>query len=391
MPVVVYVLGLTIFSLTTSEFMVAGMMPSLTQTLGVSVTEIGYLISLYAIGMVVGGPLLTFGLLKLRVPNKKALLWMLGFYAIAQSVAASATSYDIMAAARVATGVAGAACFGVSLAICADIVGADSRGRAASIVVGGLMLATVLGVPIATIIDQQWGWRASFWLVVALTVLCAAIITFMVPRSASSAEVGLGAELREFKNPHLWAAYATSGLIIGATFAAFSYFAPILTEVTGFSAASIPWLLGLYGAANVAGNTVAGRYADKHTMPIMVWGLIALCVALAVFAVFAQSQAISLLALILIGLVGVPMNPAMIARVMKTAHPGALVNTVHTSVINIGLGAGAWIGGLGISAGYGLLSPLWVGAALAVLGLLSLLPYLGHKRIGSQAAGERLS
>ncbi|CAP41771.1 MULTISPECIES: MFS transporter [Pseudomonadota] len=379
MPLVVYILGLTIFSLTTSEFMVAGMMPSLTQAFGVSVTQIGYLISLYAIGMVVGGPLLTVGLLKLRVPNKQALLWLLGFYAVAQSVAASATSYDIMAAARVATGVAGSACFGVSLAICAEIVGAESRGRAASIVVGGLMLATVLGVPIATIIDQHWGWRASFWLVVALAVLCATVITFLVPRSKAAGTVSLGAELAEFKNRHLWAAYATSGLIIGATFAAFSYFAPILTEVTGFAAASIPWLLGVYGAANVVGNMVVGRYADKHTMPIMVWGLIVLGAALAVFSIFAQNQVLSLGALIVIGLVGVPMNPAMIARVMKTAHPGALVNTVHTSVINIGLGVGAWVGGLGIAAGYGNRSPLWVGVALAVLGLLSLLPYLGRK------------
>lgn len=379
MPLVVYILGLTIFSLTTSEFMVAGMMPSLTQAFGVSVTQIGYLISLYAIGMVVGGPLLTVGLLKLRVPNKQALLWLLGFYAVAQSVAASATSYDIMAAARVATGVAGSACFGVSLAICAEIVGAESRGRAASIVVGGLMLATVLGVPIATIIDQHWGWRASFWLVVALAVLCATVITFLVPRSKAAGTVSLGAELAEFKNRHLWAAYATSGLIIGATFAAFSYFAPILTEVTDFAAASIPWLLGVYGAANVVGNMVVGRYADKHTMPIMVWGLIVLGAALAVFSIFAQNQVLSLGALIVIGLVGVPMNPAMIARVMKTAHPGALVNTVHTSVINIGLGVGAWVGGLGIAAGYGNRSPLWVGVALAVLGLLSLLPYLGRK------------
>ncbi|HEY9275030.1 MFS transporter [Achromobacter sp.] len=379
MPLAVYILGLTIFSLTTSEFMVAGMMSSLTQAFGVSVTQIGYLISLYAIGMVAGGPLLTVGLIKLRVPNKKALLWLLGFYAIAQSVAASATSYEVMAFARVATGVAGSACFGVSLAICAEIVAMQSRGRAASIVIGGLMLATVLGVPIATVIDQHLGWRASFWLVVALAVLCAGIITILVPRSKVSATASLAAELAEFKNRHLWAAFATSGLIIGATFAAFSYFAPILTEVTGFAASSIPWLLGIYGAANVAGNMVVGRYADKHAMPIMAGGLIVLGATLALFAVFAESQILSLSALIVIGLVGVPMNPAMIARVMQTAHPGALVNTVHTSVINIGLGAGAWIGGLGIAAGYGVRSPLWVGAALAMLGLVSLLPYLGRK------------
>ncbi|MGG4606473.1 MFS transporter [Paenalcaligenes sp. Me131] len=293
MPLVVYILGMTIFSLTTSEFMVAGMMPSLTHAFDVSVTQVGYLISLYAIGMVVGGPVLTVLLLRLGVPNKKALLCLLGFYAAAQSVAASASSYELMAIARVVTGVAGSACFGAALAICADIVTAEARGRAASIVVGGLMLATVMGVPMATIIDQQWGWRASFWLVVALAVLSMLLIVWLVPRSQGVAVVSLAAELREFKNRHLWAAYATSALIIGATFAAFSYFAPILTQVTGFTAASIPWLLALYGAANVVGNSIVGRYADRYTMPIMLWGLCTLMAALTVFALWGEYKAVS--------------------------------------------------------------------------------------------------
>ncbi|WP_215404439.1 MFS transporter [Janthinobacterium sp. JC611] len=379
MPLVVYILGLTIFSLTTSEFMVAGMMPSLALAMDEPVTRIGYLISLYAMGMVIGGPLSTIVLLKLRVPNKKGLLWLLCFYVLAQSVAASATSYDILAIARVVTGVAAATCFGLSLAICADIVAPNARGRAAAVVIGGLMLASVVGVPVATLIDQHLGWRASFWLVVVLALLCLALIAVLVPRAKPSEVVSLGNELGEFRNRHLWAAYASSGLIIGAIFAAFSYFAAILTEITGFPASAIPWLLGVYGVANVVGNAVVGRYADRYTTLIMVWGMVILSISLALFAVFAHDKTISVALLVVTGLVGMSMNPAIIARVMKTAHPGPLVNTVHTSVINIGLGAGSWLGGLGIAAGYGLRSPLWVGVALAVLGLLSLLPYLGYR------------
>lgn len=379
MPLVVYILGLTIFSLTTSEFMVAGMMPSLTQAFGVSVTQVGYLISYYAIGMVIGGPVLTVGLLKLRVSNKKALLCLLLLYACAQAVAAASNSYDVMASARFVTGVAAAACFGASLAICGEVVAIGSRARAASIVVGGLMLANVTGVPAATAIDQHWGWRASFWLVVMLVALCALLIIFLVPRSQAAAARSLDTELAEFKNRNLWAAYLTSGCIIGAAFAAFSYFAPILTEVTGFSAAAIPWLLGLYGVANVVGNMVIGRYADKHTFPILAWGQAGLATALAVFACFAHNQIISVAALIVIGLIGVALNPAMIARIMKTAHPGALVHTMHSSVINMGLGLGSWLGGVGIAAGYGLRAPLWLGFALATAGLLSVLPYLKNE------------
>lgn len=374
LPLVVYVLGLTIFSLTTSEFMVAGMMPSLSIALGVTIAEVGYLISIYAAGMVVGGPLLTLALLKLGVPNKRALLGLLGLYSVGGIIAATADGYEIMVAARIITGVAGSACFGVSLAICAEVVRPDARGRASSIVLTGLMLATVLGVPAATLIDQRFGWRASFWLVVALAMLCAAVIAALVPASRKSAQISLSTELASFRNGQLWAAYATSGLIIGATFAAFSYVSPIFTDVTGFSPATVPLLLGAYGAANVIGNAIVGRFADKHTIPILVGGLIALAGTLATFAVFADHRIISVVAFIAIGLVGVPMNPAMISRVMKTAHPGPLVNTVHTSVINIGLAAGAWFGGIGIVAGYGLRSPLWIGVALALLGLVSLMP-----------------
>ncbi|MFT4266699.1 MAG: MFS transporter [Xenophilus sp.] len=381
MPIVIHVLCLTTFILGTSEFMVAGMMPSLTRALDVSVEQVGHLISLYAAGMVAGGPLLTALLLKWRTPNKQALLWLLAIYAIAQATAASVSDYAVIALARIATGVAGSACFGVSVAIGMELLGTASGGRAAATVLAGLMLAPVIGLPAATLIDQQWGWRISFGLVVVLTLLCAVLIAWLAPASRPGQEAHLDAELPEFSNRHLWAAYATSGLIIGATFAGFSYFAPILTQITGFSASAIPWILGAYGLANVAGNMVVGRYADRHAMPIMATGLGVLAMAFAAFVMMAEWPAVSAALVVVIGLVGLPMNPAMVARVVSTARPGPLVNTVHVSVINIGLAAGAWLGGRGIGAGYGLLSPLWVGAALAVLGLLSIAPYLirrGH-------------
>ena len=373
-PFVVWLLGFTTFALATSEFMVAGMMPSLSEALGVSVADIGYLISLYAAGMVIGGPLLTALLLGLRVPNKTALLWLLALYVAGGVLAATATDYTVMAVARVITGVAGSACFGVSLSIAAGLVAPHARGKAASIVLGGLMLATVLGVPAATLVDQSFGWRASFWLVVAFAAVCACLIALIVKPSAKAEAVSLRGELAEFRKGRLWAAYATSGLIIGATFAAFSYFSPIFTDVTGFGAASIPLLLGIYGVANIVGNIVVGRYADRHIFPILIGGLVVLTLALAAFALMADNPVVAVAAFLAIGLAGVPMNPAMVARVMRSAHAGPLVNTVHTSVVNVGLAFGAWAGGLSISAGYGLPAPLWIGLVLAIGGLLSLAP-----------------
>lgn len=386
MPFVIYMLGVTIFSLVTSEFMVAGMMQPLAAAFDVSLTQVGYLISVYAAGMVVGGPILTTLLLKLRVPNKKALLWLLTLYGVSQAVAAMATSYEVLFAARLVTGVVGSACFGAALAICAEVVAVDMRARAISIVLAGLMLATVFGVPIATLIEQYVNWRASFFLVVVLTIACAVLIGWLVPTVKDLPVSSVSEEFASFKNRHLWAAYVSSALIIGATLAAFSYFVPILTGVSGFSPAVIPWLLVMYGIANVLGNIVVGRFADKHTIGIMVAGLLTLAAALIVFAGFADNKIMSVAMVLVVGLVGIPMNPAMVARVMKAAHPGPLVNTVHTSIINVGLGCGTWLGGLAIHAGYGLRAPLWVGVILAGLGVVSLLPYLGRKQTNTVLA-----
>jgi predicted MFS family arabinose efflux permease len=370
----VYVLGLGIFSMTTSEFMVAGLMPSLSRQFGVSISDIGFLISIYAGGMVVGGPVLTLILLKLA--RKTALLILVAVFFAGQTLGALADSYDAMAVARAITGVSSSAFFGMSLAACADLVAPEFRGRAASIVLGGLMVATVFGLPLATLIDQHYGWRVSFGSVAILTLLCGVVILFTVPLLPQSGGLSLRTELRAFGNRHLWAAYATSGLIIGATFAAFSYFSPIFIEVGSFSPAIVPWLLVLYGAATVFGNIVVGRLADRYMITIPTIGLMTLVTVLTAFSVFASYQYFTVFAVVMLGLAGVPMNPALATRVMRVGNARPLVNTVHTSVICLGVVIGSWLGGLAISAGYGVASPLWVGACLAALGLASLAPYL---------------
>lgn len=378
MPLAVYVLSLGIFSMTTSEFMVSGMMPILASAFGVSIAAIGYLVSAYAIGMIVGGPVLTFGLLKLS--RKNALLILVGVYVVGQSLGALASGYEMMFVARIVTGVASSAFFGVALAVCAELVGPDLRGRASSIVLGGLMVGTVLGLPLATLIGQHAGWRVSFWSIAALTLVAGFLVLRIVPTSEKPEAVSLGGELGAFRNAKLWAAYASSTLIIGAVFAAFSYFTPIFIEVTGFSAEIVPLLLTAYGASTVIGNVVVGRFADRHMMSTLVVGVTTLAVFLTGFALLAGNKAGTVVCLVAVGLVGVSLNPAMVTRVMRAANGRPLVNTVHTSVINVGVLLGSWIGGMTITGGFGLVSPLWVGASLALLALLSLLPFVREQK-----------
>lgn len=374
MPLAVYLLAAAVFATTTSEFMVAGIMPSLSEAFGVSVGEIGYLISLFALGMTIGGPLATALLLHLKVPNKPAFLWLLGLFVVGSVLTAVAPNYAMMALGRIVQGVSSGGCFGIGLTICANLVRPDLRGRAVSVVLAGLMLAPVVGVPATALIDQAFGWRASFWSIVVLTAISTVIIAVGVPSSKREDFADLRSSFAALRNGRLWAAYLTSGLIIGATFAAFSYFSPIFTEVVGLPITAIPMLLAIYGVANVVGNLVVGRFADRFTIPILVGGLAILALALAVFALFAAMPVISIAAFIVIGLFGITMNPAMAARVMRAANPGPMVNAIHSSVITGGLAVGTWAGGLGIDAGYGLTAPLWVGFGLAVLGLASLAP-----------------
>lgn len=374
MPIAIYMLGFLIFAMTTSEFMVSGMMPSLANEFGVSIADIGYLISAYAAGMVIGGPLLTIGLLK--VPRKQALVTIAAVFLAGQTIGALAMSYEIMMAARIITGITSAAGFAVSIAICVNFVEPHLRGRASSIVLGGLMVATVIGLPVATLISQHFGWRASFWAVVFLVLLSGLAVQWLVPKLPKPETVSLRSELTAFKNSRLWAAFATSGLIIAATFAAFSYFTPIFTELSGFSLAMVPVITTIYGAATVIGNMITGRLADKFTMQTLFVGLLLLSASLFIFALFAHNSIITIIVVIIIGFAGVPMNPAMATRVMRTANTGTMVNSIHGSIISLGVVIGSTIGGLTIDAGFGLISTLWVGAILAILGLFSLLPFL---------------
>ncbi|WP_242215080.1 MFS transporter [Bacillus cereus group sp. BfR-BA-01383] len=379
MPSIIYLLALAIFCMTTSEFMVAGMMNELALAFQVSISSIGYLITAYAGAMVIGGPLVTATLTLLRVRSKQALLFLMFIFLIGQSLGAIAWNYDTMMISRIITGIASASAFGVAISFSATLVHSDSRGKAASIVLAGLMIATVLGLPITTIISQYFGWRISFGAVSVLVLVSGIMIQWLLPSSSNIEQLNWKDELLRFKNIHLWAAYVTSMFIIGGTFAAFSYFTPIFINVTGFSSASIPYLLALYGSATVIGNIIIGKFADKFTMKTLMGGLIILIVALSLFALGAENKYIAVISMIFIGLTGVALNPAMVARVMKTAGNGTMINTVHSSFITLGIVIGSSLGGLGINKGYDFVSPLWIGSCLAILGIISLLPYL-HKR-----------
>lgn len=382
MPLAVYILGLAIFAVGTAELMVAGMTATLSQAFGISVGDVGHLISYYAFGVMLGGPVLTYFFLKYKVQYRKVLLILLALYVVVQGLSAFISSHAILIAIRFITGVLCAGCLSLSLAISMAMVPNHNKPRAAAIVIGGFMISNVFGVPLATMIDQQWGWRITFGLVAVLVFVSLIALVRLLPEVSGGGQLRMEEEIKAFKNKAYWKACVTSCLILGASFAAFSYFVPVLVDITGFSMHVVPFILMAFGFSNIVGNTITGRLAHNHSLKIMLVGLTVLSISLFAFAIFAEYRTVAILAIILIGLSGVPMNPAMMARIVSVAHPGPMVNAVHTSVINIGLGGGSYIGGVAITNGYGLRSGLWIGVILAALALASLLPYVRNRQQG---------
>ncbi|WP_424186688.1 MFS transporter [Actinokineospora sp. G85] len=386
MPLAVYVLGLGIFALVTSELQVAGMMPEMATGLDVSVPEIGYLISLYALAMAVGGPILTASLLKL--PKRSALMVLFAAFVVGEALAAVSDSYGLVVVARLLTGAVSGAFFGVAIAIAIEVSKPEMTSRAISVVLSGLMAGTVLGLPMASWVGPAFGWQASFWSVAALAVVVGVITACTVPRLEGDESTTVRGEVEALKSWKLWACFSTSMLLIGATYAGFSYFTPILSEVAGFSSGAVTSLLVVYGVATIIGNYVVGRLADRYAIAVLAFGLLSLVVLMSLFGMLAGSQAVAVAAMLGIGLVGVTMNPALVARVMGVANGRPLVNTVHTSVITLGVVVGSSLGGLGIDLGYGLRVPLWIGAGMAVLGFLTLVPDLVRAKPAPHAPAQ---
>ncbi|MGH4035815.1 MFS transporter [Actinomycetota bacterium Odt1-20B] len=384
MPRAVYVLALGIFAMVTSEFVVAGLMPQMADGLDATIPQVGYLITAYAAAMAIGGPFLTVAVLKMR--QKSALMVLFAVFLGGNVLAALAPDYWTMLVARLVTGVASQAYFGVAISLCARLTRPEVRGRAVAVALNGLMLGTLLGLPLSTVVGEHFGWRAAFWAITGLTVLAALATLAGVPRLESAAEEGgLRQELGAFRSPRLWLTLTTSTFVIGATFSAFSYLNPILTEVTGFATGTVPLLLIAYGAATVVGNTVVGRLADRRTLPVLVVGLLLNLGFLTGFALLAQLPVPAVVLMMGIGLVGVTMNPALVTRVQRTGNARPLVNTVHSSFITFGIIIATSVGGPAIDA-FGLRAPLWIGAGLAVLGLLSLVPDLRRRQESARAA-----
>ncbi|MGW5095964.1 Cmx/CmrA family chloramphenicol efflux MFS transporter [Streptomyces nodosus] len=366
MPLAVYVLGLSVFALGTSEFMLSGLLPPLAEDMGVSIPRAGLLISAFAIGMVVGAPLLAVA--TLRLPRRTTLVSLIALFGLGQVAGALAPSYGVLFASRVLSALACAGFWAVGAAVAVAMVSEGSRARALAVMIGGLSIANVLGVPAGAFLGEHLGWRSAFWAVAASSAVALVGVVTLIPRIPLPEEKPrLGREVLIYRDPQVWLAITTVMLAAGGVFCTFSYLAPLLTDVAGLDSGWVPTVLALFGIGALIGTTIGGRVADAHLFGVLLTGTGASTTVLVVLALLGHYATAAVLLSFLLGITSFYTAPALNARLFNVAGAApTLAGATTTAAFNLGNTGGPWLGGTVIDAGLGFTSTAWAGAALTV-------------------------
>ena len=356
------------FAIGTTEFAIMGLLQEMVSDLGISVPAGGHVISAYALGVVVGAPLLAA--LGARMPRKRLALGLMTFFAVANLSSFIAPDYGWLLVTRFLSGLPHGAFFGVAAVIAASLVAPTRRGWAISMVMLGLSIANVIGVPFATWLGQLAGWRWMFVLVGAIALVSVALVARFVPFQAAQPDASIRRELSALRRIQVWLALLVGTVGFGGFFAVYTYISPTMTEVAGLSLSVLPLIVGLYGVGQVVGNVVGGRIADRSVMGSIYAVLAGTAVILAVYAWAVQYKVGAVILVFLVGAVGSALTPALQTRLLDVS-PGApsLASSLNHAALNVANALGAMVGGLVIAWGWGFRSPAIVGAVLALLGL----------------------
>jgi DHA1 family inner membrane transport protein len=360
------------FAIGTTEFVSMGLLPELASGVAVSIPTAGHVISAYALGVVVGAPLIAvFGT---RLPRRELLVGLMLVFLVGNAASALAVDYPTLMLARFLAGLPHGAYFGVAALVAADLVPPDRRGRAVSRVLLGLAISNVVGVPAATWLGQSFGWRSAYWLVAGLAMLTVTLVLWLVPHVAANSEATGRSELRAFKNPQVLLTLLAGAIGFGGMFAMYTYIAPTVTDVAGLSESRVPLYLLAFGAGMVVGTPLAGRLTDWSVLRTTLIGSACMGVLLVVFTMTSQWFIPGLLTAFVFAVITSLLTIGLQMRLMQVAGDaqtiGAAMN--HAS-LNLANALGAWLGGVVVAAGYGYTATSWVGAGLSVAGFVVLL------------------
>ena len=367
-PAALVALMIGAFGIGMTEFIVAGLLPDISSDLHVSLSAAGLLVSGYAAGVAVGAPLLTA--LTGRLDRKHLLLGLMVIFIVGNLVGAIAPSYGVLMTARVIAAFAHGTFFAVGSIVATQVVPPGKGAAAIATMFTGLTFANVIGVPAGTVIGHQLGWRATFWVITALGVLGAALIAVLVPSRKVQDPPSVRQEVGVLRRPQVLLALAMTLFGYGGIFVAFTYIAPILEQVTGFSQSMVTVLLVLFGLGLFVGNTLGGKLADRHVMRALKGILTALAAVLAALSVTAHDQVAAAVTVFLLGAAGFGTVPGLQLRVMDKAEGAPNVaSALNIGAFNLGIAGGAFLGGMVVDSPLGLGATPWVGALVTLVGL----------------------
>ncbi|MEW2478589.1 MFS transporter [Mycobacterium sp. NPDC049093] len=366
----VFALALGGFGIGTTEFVAMGLLPDIATGFGITEPTAGHVISAYALGVVVGAPVIAA--LTARWPRKALLLTLMTVFTLGNVASMLAPTYATLVTARFVTGLPHGAFFGIAALAAAHLMGPQNRAKAVAYVLCGLTVATVLGVPLASWLGQALGWRSAFGLVVGAGLVTLAAQWAWLPEQLRAMHVTSPlTELGALRRPQVWLAVLVGMIGFGGMFAVYTYISTTMTDVTGLPRSLVPVALMVFGLGMVVGNLIGGRLADISVVRALYLALGSLAVLLAAFSLGSHSPWTALPLLFGVGVAGSAVGPALQTRLMDVAHDAqTLAAALNHSALNIGNATGAWVGGLVIAAGFGYTAPAAAGAALAVGGLL---------------------
>ncbi|GAB3875915.1 MFS transporter [Terrabacter terrigena] len=357
------------FAIGTTEFVTMGLLPQIAQGTGVDIATSGHYVSAYALGVVVGAPLIAVAFAK--APRKGLLMGLMGFFAVAHLAIVAADTYPTVMAARFLAGLPHGAFFGIGSVVAASLVSHQRRTAAVAAILGGLGVANVIGVPLATLLGQRFSWHLPYLLVGLVAVVTVGAIALWLPHQPPSGEESMRSEMQALRRPQVWLALLVGVVGFGGMFAMYSFITPTMTELAGLEERYIPWVLAAYGVGMVAGMVLSGRVANRVGVLkgiVVALGLIA--VLLGVFGFAARTLWLAVVLVLVLGLLPSIVVPLLQTRLMDVAHEGqSLAAALNHSTLNTANALGAWLGSLVLAAGWGYGAPSLVGAGLAVLGV----------------------
>jgi DHA1 family inner membrane transport protein len=370
LPLVVYVLALGTFLMGTTEFVVAGLLPEIAGDLQVSVAQTGLLITVFAIGMIVGAPLMA--MLTLRLPTRLTLVLALIVFAAGHVMVAVGSSFTLLLAARFLTAIATGAFWAVANVAATRAAGPAVRARALGLVGAGAMLANVVGVPLGAFAGQLMGWRGPFWALSALSAAAVPLIARTVPHDGPDQHTGsVRSEVTALRSGRLWLVLAACATTTGGVLAAYSYIAPLLTDRAGLAAGLVPLVLVGFGLGALAGSIVGGRLGDRHPHTVTLAAAAGATLLLLAIVLLAGSAPATVVLVALLGLFGLGANPVLMALAVRYADKTpTLASALTVSAFNLGTAIGSGIAGQALDSGLGSTGPAVVGTAIAALTLI---------------------